>query len=184
MESKKIELIKKVKALADRGVGGEKEDAAKLLEKLMKKYGIEEADISEDIEEIQSFSYHGEFEHRLLLQIFYKHFPDITENRGRVRTLPYGKGSRSTFFISCTIAQGIEIAIEFDFYRELWKEEVNFFYQAFLAKHDIYPQEAYEHPSELSLKDSYRMKMMMEGLSDKTLRPRICNINSYSSNGI
>ena len=49
MESKKIEMIKKVKALANRGVGGEKEDAAKLLEKLMKKYGIEEADISEDI---------------------------------------------------------------------------------------------------------------------------------------
>ena len=181
MESKKIELIKKVKALADRGVGGEKEDAAKLLEKLMKKYGIEEADISEDIEEIQSFSYHGEFEHRLLLQIFYKHFPDI---RGRVRTLPYGKGSRSTFFISCTKAQGIEIAIEFDFCRELWKEEVNFFYQAFITKHDIYPQKAYEHPSELSLKDSYRMAMMMQGLSDKTLRPRISNINSYSSNGI
>ena len=183
MESKKIELIKKVKALADRGVGGEKEDAAKLLEKLMKKYGIEEADISEDIEEIQSFSYHGEFEHRLLLQIFYKHFPDIADS-GRVRTLPYGKGSRSTFLISCTKAQGIEIAIEFDFYRELWKEEVNFFYQAFITKHDIYPQEAYEHPSELSLKDSYRMQMMMKGLSDKTLRPRICNINSYSSNGI
>lgn len=181
MESKKIELIKKVKALADRGVGGEKEDAAKLLEKLMKKYGIEEADISEDIEEIQSFSYHGEFERRLLLQIFYKHFPDI---RSRVRTLPYGKGSRSTFLVSCTKAQGIEIAIEFDFYRELWKEEVNFFYKAFLHKHDIFPQEAHEHPSELSLKDSYRMKMMMEGLSDKTLRPRICNINSYSSNGI
>lgn len=181
MESKKIELIKKVKALADRGVGGEKEDAAKLLEKLMKKYGIEEADISEDIEETQSFSYHGEFEHRLLLQIFYKHFPDI---RSRVRTLRHGKGSRSTFFISCTKAQGIEIAIEFDFYRELWKEEVNFFYQAFITKHDIYPQKAYENPSELSLEDSYRMIMMMQGLSDKTLRQRICSSNSYSSNGV
>lgn len=184
MESNKIELIKKVKALADRGVGGEKEDAAKLLEKLMKKYGIEEADISEDIEELHYFSYHGYFERKLLVQVFYKHFPDIRERSGRVRVLPYGKGSRSTYVIKCTKAQKIEIDIEFDFYRELWKEEVEFFFGAFIQKHDIYPQDSWASAETLSHDDFYRMVMLMQGLSDKTLQQRICSINSYSSNGI
>ncbi len=45
----KEELIKKIKALADRGVGGEKENAQKLLKELMQKYNINEEEISEDI---------------------------------------------------------------------------------------------------------------------------------------
>lgn len=184
MDSKKIELVKKVKALAERGVGGEKEDAIKLLEKLMKKYGIEEADVSDEIEELHSFSYHGDFEHKLLLQVFYKHFPDVREQRGRIRVLPYGKGSRSTFFVSCTKAQSIEIAIEFDFYRELWNEEVKFFMSAFIQKHEIYPQDSWTHAETLSPEDALKMKMMMQGLSDRTLQPRIGSIDSYSSNGI
>ena len=36
----KMDVIKKLKALSDRGINGEKENATKLLNKLMKKYGI------------------------------------------------------------------------------------------------------------------------------------------------
>ena len=35
----KKEIIQKLKALSERGIAGEKENATKLLEKLMKKYG-------------------------------------------------------------------------------------------------------------------------------------------------
>ena len=44
----KTELLKKLKALSDRGVSGEKENATELLKKLMKKYGISEEEIQED----------------------------------------------------------------------------------------------------------------------------------------
>ena len=44
----KTELLKKLKALSDRGVSGEKENATKLLKKLMKKYGISEEEIQKD----------------------------------------------------------------------------------------------------------------------------------------
>lgn len=170
MGSRKIELIKKVKALADRGVEGEKESAIKLLKKLMDEYGIDDADLSGEKEESHSFSYCGEFEKKLLVQIFYKHFPDF---RNRVYSMRRGKGSRSTFFIDCTKIKAIEISIEFDFYRELWKEEVNFFYSAFVQKHYIYPKNSEVKAKTLSVEDGYRMQMMMEGLQDKTLKPRI-----------
>jgi len=40
-----MERLKKLKALAERGIGGEKENAGQLLEKLCIKYGISQDDI-------------------------------------------------------------------------------------------------------------------------------------------
>lgn len=48
IDEKKIELMKKLQRLAERGVGGEKEGAQKKLQQLMKKYNIEESDLSDD----------------------------------------------------------------------------------------------------------------------------------------
>ena len=42
-----LEKIRKVQALANRGADGEKQSAAALLDKLMKQYGIDEAEIAE-----------------------------------------------------------------------------------------------------------------------------------------
>lgn len=41
-----LEKIRKVQALANRGADGEKKSAAALLDKLMKQYGIDEAEIA------------------------------------------------------------------------------------------------------------------------------------------
>lgn len=38
----KIEFLKKIKTLAERGVGGEKSGAEKILSKLLKKYNLSE----------------------------------------------------------------------------------------------------------------------------------------------
>lgn len=45
---KKKELLKKLQALAERGVGGEKESAERKLRELIKKYNIDEAELAED----------------------------------------------------------------------------------------------------------------------------------------
>ena len=42
-----LRRLERVKALAERGVGGEKENAEALLNRLMAKYGISEEDIEE-----------------------------------------------------------------------------------------------------------------------------------------
>ena len=44
----KTALLKKIRALAEHGVGGEAENAEKLLARMMKKYGISEAELDED----------------------------------------------------------------------------------------------------------------------------------------
>lgn len=47
--------VKKIKALAERGIGGEKEAARKLLAALCAKYGISEEEISEEKKYTYSF---------------------------------------------------------------------------------------------------------------------------------
>lgn len=48
--SNKTEVLQKLKALAERGVGGEKANAQALLDKLMAKYDIKE-ELDEGVEE-------------------------------------------------------------------------------------------------------------------------------------
>ncbi len=47
-KSEIIDKILKVKALAERGASGERNNATKLLQSLMKKYGITESDLYSD----------------------------------------------------------------------------------------------------------------------------------------
>ena len=65
MDDKKKQLLNKLKALAERGVGGEKETAQRKLKKLMKKYDVEEADLSDEKKENFEFKYKNKFEKQL-----------------------------------------------------------------------------------------------------------------------
>lgn len=70
--SNKAELLKKIKALADRGVDGERESAQTLLARLMEQYGISETELEEERRETAWFPYSQETERRLLNQIIYE----------------------------------------------------------------------------------------------------------------
>ena len=68
----KTALLKKVRALAEHGVGGEAENAEKLLARMMKKYGISEAELDEETRVRHDFTYHGGEEKKILRQVVYK----------------------------------------------------------------------------------------------------------------
>ena len=53
----KIELLKKIKALADRGIDGEKSNATELYNKLLKQYNILESDLNEDTRKEYEYFY-------------------------------------------------------------------------------------------------------------------------------
>lgn len=173
IDEKKKELLKKLQALAERGVGGEKEGAKRKLEQLMKKYGIEEMDLSEDKEEDHDFRYHNEFERKILRQLFYKIVPDY---RSHTYTYRCGKGCKSTYGIRCTKAQALQIQIEYEFYCSLWEEEVDFFMRAFIQKHRIFvlPTREEDVDSEpMPREDALRMLAMMEGMKNKSINPML-----------
>jgi hypothetical protein len=138
MEEKTKQRIKKLQALAERGVGGEKDTAEKMLQKLLKKNGISTlAELEEDKVEYFLFSYNGKHEIKLLKQCMYKvlgHSDHTTYFRSR--------GTRQKIGIYCTKAQKIEIELEFEFYRNVFYEELNNFMSAFIQAQEIFPSDA------------------------------------------
>jgi hypothetical protein len=167
-DQRNLELLQKLKALAERGEGGEKETAQKMLEKLMVKYGVEEADLSDDKLEDHDFRFHTKYEKRILKQVMYK----VADGRDTY-TYRYGDGSRTTYGITCTKAEALQIQIEYEFYVNLWYEELDFFLRAFIQKHSIFDLKPGHATSEISEEDLMRMMSMMQGMKDATLNPML-----------
>lgn len=176
MDEKKKELIKKLQALAERGVGGEKEGAQRKLEQLMKKYNISEADLSDEQLHEHEWKYHTEFEKRLLRQTMYKVIgKDFTEH---AYAYTWGRGSKSVLGLRCTDAQAIQIGIEYEFYCQTWKEEQEFFFKCFIQKHRIFQMNEdkkiqKDDEEELSWEESLRMQSAMNAMQDKSMLQRL-----------
>lgn len=103
--SNKAELLKKIKALADRGVDGERESAQTHLARLMEQYGISETDLEEERRETAWFRYSQETERRLLNQIIYM----VTGRSGFGCVGSYSGRRRKETGVNCTAAERLEI---------------------------------------------------------------------------
>lgn len=133
--SNKEELLKKIKALADSGVGGEKENAQKLLAELMERYGISEETLCEEV--IKEFEINipkGFKAHELAVQVFYsivghindkKYFSAYKHNHKR--------------YIFCTASEFVEFEAKYKFYLHHLRKEAEIFYGAFVNKNSIFP---------------------------------------------
>ena len=138
MEEKTVQLIKKLQALAERGVGGEKVTAAEKLKKLLEKNGLQSLEELEKEEvEYFLFSYNGKHEIKLLQQCMYKVL-GAAEKTKCYRT----RGTRQKIGIYCTKAQKIEIELEFEFYRNVFYDELSNFMSAFIQAQSIFPKDA------------------------------------------
>ncbi|MDD3875409.1 MAG: hypothetical protein PHT69_02195 [Bacteroidales bacterium] len=175
--SKIIELAKKLKALADRGEGGEKVNAENKLQQLMMKHGI----TTEEIEGEQQLDYFFNIktirERKLWMQVValvnreikkYGEFPsDIIE----AKTLP------GNYMIICTVAEYIEIQAMFDFYKNLYDQEEEIFYTAFLHTNNLLlPPKEGEEVAEYSKEERdhmFRAVSMAKNITKATYRKQL-----------
>lgn len=135
MEHDRIaEKLKKIKALADRGVGGEKETAMRMYEELKARYEIEDEEIMLDKVSVHWFGYNGELEEDLLTQIFYKVTGSVTHY---AYTGKYKR--RKKRGCDCTEIEAAEITLLFNFYKEELKRELKTFMYAFKTGNNLYP---------------------------------------------
>lgn len=108
MDEKTIQRIKKLQALAERGVGGEKTTAQKKLAKLLKDNGINSLDeLQKEEYEYTIFSYNGKHEIKLLRQCMYKVMGTKSD---RTAYKPYGR-RQNTKNIKKKAGQGNELQI-------------------------------------------------------------------------
>ena len=172
---KKKELLKKLQALAERGVGGEKETAERKLRQLMEKYGIDELEFAEDKLEEFEFKYKNAQEEQLIRQLFFRMFGKGW--RKKSYTYRCGKGSKSIRGIECTKAEGTQLQIEYEFYKQLWQEEMELFWDAFIQKHRIFsmrPEDTGGSDEPMTperMAEIMRMSQMMEAMQNKTMQP-------------
>lgn len=159
--------LKLIKALVDRGVGGEKEQALELYKKLLAKYEISEDEIiSEKIKRVW-MRYDDDIDKKLITRIFY-----------------YVTGS-STYFIKndkrrrlvgidCTEFEQDQIVFLYQFYRKHLDNELDIFMDAFIIKNNLFPddtvrvkEDKHDNNKNFDLARSLKIRMMAEGIDKK-----------------
>lgn len=171
----KTETLKKVRELALRGIDGEKKAAQTLLDKLMEKYHIDESELDDNERKRVVFYYHGKDEKALLIQVACKVTNDLTYYKRRNQS---GRVRKTEISKDCTEAERIQILFLFDFYKELYKREADFFMKAFLNKHDLFAHSDDIEKTYCSPEDSAKIISMMRGLSDESPTPRLEDKNN------
>lgn len=134
--SKKIELAKKLKALAERGVGGEKTNAEKMLADFIAKHNISMDDIEQD--KIDHYFFTVKPEHQTLLhQIVKKVNASLSLYGPLPKDVMKRVKAKGNVFTECTLAEYIEIESMFNLYGSLYDEELDVFYRAFCTANDL-----------------------------------------------
>jgi len=164
-----LQKIKRVQALARRGVDGERDSAAALLEKLMKQYGIAEADIAEERREMAWFRFKTTLEERLLDQIIYSVVGDrpVYDRKNRNTNRKYKLQG-----VECTAAERLEIELSFEFFNRAMQAELERFFSAFVNKNGIFPspEKATQSAKLPSPEELAKLQAMMNGMDEHTRR--------------
>lgn len=176
--SKHIELAKKLKALSDKGIGGEKVNAEKMLNELMKKHNLTIEDIEGEKTEDYYFNIKKEH-HSLFVQIvgnvkyklpIYGEFPDNLIKDYKLK---------GNYMVTCTVSEFIEIETMFDHYSSLYENELEIFFGAFLSANNLLitpPKDEQRSIDDLSpeeLKKWKREQIMAAGIKSETFRKRL-----------
>lgn len=151
--SKIIELAKKLKALSERGIGGEKTNAIDALNKLIQKHSISAPEL--ESEEIISKVYGIKFDDR---HLFFQVIASISED---IKVYGYGK-SKTNVIVECTNAQFIEIDAKFNFFLNDYITQVQLFFEAYIQKNRLFKSGAGKFTDELSVEELQRMRKVLK----------------------
>jgi len=173
--SKQIELAKKLKALADKGIGGEKVNAEKMLTDFMKKHDISMEQIEGDKHENYFFTVKDD-EIKLLHQIV---------GRVNIHIKCYGPFPKSkmkmyalsgNFMITCTPSEYVEIESMHAVYKRLYESELDIFFTAFCHANDLLvsnPDKKDKKMTKEEAKDFLRIHEISSKIKKETYRKQI-----------
>jgi hypothetical protein len=158
------EKLRKLLALAQQGIGGEKENAQSRLESLMKKHGVTIDEIGEESREMQWFKpERGTFEKRLMLQV-------LAAVCGNVSTWRCA-GKRGQIGVKVTKSEQLEINLRYDAYVVAMKKEMAICYSAFVQTNKIFHADApHADESEVDMVELTRIALAMMGMSRVPIR--------------
>lgn len=178
-----IDRIMKVKALADRGTDGERAAAQRLLEELMEKYHIDEADINTEKTNIYLIDAGDPIFKDLFRQIYLVKFGrnrdiwciDKMPKKDKRRYAELGFGDKdANLAIECTKAEFLEVKTLFEIYRKDLKEQLGTFMYAYFHKNDLLaPADPNHDCTEEDERMALKAMFMARGIEKKEIHKMI-----------
>jgi hypothetical protein len=170
--SKHIELAKKLKKLAEQGIGGEKTNASTILEAYMLKYNISLSDI-QDMKNNEYFMNVPDVLRKLFHQIVNKVYNKIRTYYFPPEAIKEHNLQGNTLII-CTVSDWIEIDMMYNVYSKLYLEELKVFNRAFYFANDLLidSKSSIGKPSENDLQEEIRAYNLSKQIKSNTNRLR------------
>lgn len=186
-KSEIIDKILKVKALAERGASGERDNATKLLQSLMKKYGITESDLYSDEKDLYFINTCGNTQ--LFVQVYMSMYKGEDRWVKDIRKMPkkdrneyagYGWGDKDAdSAIKCTKSEFLEVKALFSVYKEDFDRQLEVFKYAYFRKNDLLgepkPDEPEREHTEEEVRNIINAIRMSEGIEKKEVHKMIEN---------
>lgn len=175
MTAKQIQLAQKLKALADKGIDGEKANAQQLLQRYLNKNGLTMEDIDSEVVKSCYLNLGTESE---TAKLFKQIVASVLGNDGdcyylnKQQLLAFKKaryvGFTSKSFVihyKATESEKAEIMAKMDFYIDEYRRQKSIFYSAFIQKNELYsnPQRTEESDVEQDEEEIKALIKMMRG---------------------
>lgn len=167
-------IAKKLHALAERGVDGEKANAEKVLAAFLKKHNLKLDDLLGEQKTRRWFKVSktkDKFFHQVAASVLGVKFSTFTR--------PSLKGMVG---IDLTAEEFVEVESRFDFYWRAYQEDLEVFYSAFIQRNKLYAkpsddelrEDSEEKPLSLEQKQKlFKTQMMMQGIERRTHRKQL-----------
>lgn len=171
MDVKLKSRMLKILALAKQGVGGEQENAERMLEVLCKKHGVSLDELEGAHIERRRFYVNSKFEESLLCQVV-DLFVDDEVRRNRMWLNKARSRARE---FDLTDGEFAQVKVGLETYKAAWLDQVDLFFSAFVHKNRIYGNREREQ-KELTDEQILRAKKvsrMMGAASKVDVLPRV-----------
>ena len=172
MNNKKIDLLRKLKALAERGVGGEKTNAEKIFKDTLEKYGISEDELEFSTKERRiikctATQYDIGFLGQIVAHIIEdpKVYSYTNNSTGRI--------TKTKVAVECTVKEQIELQATLDFFWDRYQEELQHFYKAFIVKNHLFPKSPGRGKPIQEDENWQKIQQMSQGIDFNTMKKQI-----------
>lgn len=159
--------LRKLLALAERGEGGEKDNAQRMLEKMLARHGLTIEDLVNDCREIRWFSMTNSYDRQLAAQIMSKICNCSSAGLYTSKSRPKKIG------VEVSPAEAIEFELHYDTLRKALVEHFDVAFSAFVQANRLFPSTPRD-ASPTSLNDhDMRVITMASAINPTPINPRL-----------
>ncbi|SRR5581483_36301 len=157
-----LDQLRKIQALAERGIDGEKVVAQRMLDALLAKHGLTLADITDHDLDFREFKTTDDLDASLLI-----HCILFVAGTVHVRHARHRRNKRIVYY-ELTKLQHAEVLATLEYYRAELKKDLDGLFQAFVNKHHLFPRDG-ECKQTASIEEMERLRRRMDSLVSTTM---------------